>query len=96
MRKDYTMKYTVVYGFGRDHKWNENFANIGDALRFAKDHSEYAFSELIDNKPVGKTNIIWTTTGIDGPHFEGTYLAELAAAESGLVIEFEAGDRVVF
>lgn len=90
------MKYTVVYGFGCDTKWCEKYDNISDALRSAKDHSNFAFSNLIDNDPVGETSIIWSTQGPDGTGFNGHYLAELAAAEGGLVIEFEAGDRVIF
>lgn len=96
MKKEKQMKYTVVYGFGSNLKWYENFGDIGEALRFAKDNANFAFSKLVDNDPPGETNTIWDTQGPDGPHFDGNYLAELAAAEGGLVIEFEAGDRVVF
>jgi len=85
------MKYSVIYGYGCNKKWDKSFENFNEALDFAKKHANFPFSELVDNEPAVENNIIWTTQGPEGTHFEGKYFMEI-----GAIVDFSEGDRVVF
>lgn len=69
-------KYSVEYGVSRTLAHVESFDELRCAIEFAQRQTLSDFVKIVDNHPSGEITLVFTTSGLYGPHYVGLYFVQ--------------------